>query len=75
MLPGLAGEVAATTGSALITLAAVGAFCYAGAMTEKKPSKPPKDPSEMTPEQLQKLLEGMKKKDPAEKDQKNPPKK
>lgn len=40
---------------------------------EKKPSKPPSKPGDITPEQARKLLEGLKKKDPAEKDQKNPP--
>jgi hypothetical protein len=42
---------------------------------EKKPSKPPKGPGDITPEQAKKLIEGMKKRDPQEKDQKNPPKK
>lgn len=42
---------------------------------DKKPSKPPSKPEDITPEQAKKLADGMKKKDPAEKDQTNPPKK
>jgi hypothetical protein len=42
---------------------------------QPKPSKPPKRPEDITPEQAKKLRDGMQKKDPAEKDQTNPPKK
>lgn len=49
---------------------------YASPMADdKKPSKPPSKPGDITPEQAKKLIEGAKKKDPAEKDQTNPPKK
>lgn len=41
----------------------------------KKPSTPPKKPGDITPEQAKKLIEGAKRKGPAEKDQTNPPKK
>lgn len=47
---------------------------YASPMADdKKPSKPPSKPEDITPEQARKLIEGAKKKDPAEKDQTNPP--